>query len=63
MLYDLYFSNTLYITEDTVVIISSNLKQLPKFDLKIQVIRYLSIAEGGPGLMNTSEYSYSSWKR
>lgn len=35
MLYDVYFSNTLYITADIVVISCNLTKQLLKFDLKI----------------------------
>lgn len=60
MLYDLYFSNILYITADIVVISSNLTKQLPKFDLKIQAIRYLSSTVGGPKLINVLKYSDSS---
>lgn len=62
MLYDLYFLNIFYITADTVVISNNFTKQLPKFDLKIQVIRYLSRTVGGPKLINILKYSDSSWK-
>lgn len=61
MLYDLNFSNILYITAGIVVTSSNLTKQLPKSDLKIQVIRYLSSAGGGPKLINVLKYSDGSW--
>lgn len=56
MLFDLYFSNTLEVTADFVMISNDLTNELPTLELTVHIMRYLSSIVGGHKLVSVLKY-------